>query len=261
MVWLIITICSGGDLRIIARIMESSFLSLLAIPRSLLMLIWYQLWIAWNTSGGDLRIIARIMESSFLSLLAIPRSLLMLIWYQLWIAWNTSDSLLWDFAMVLMKIFNTISSKYWLLRHKSLYHDYYCVKKVFIANRDIFKNEMVLIFFKNTIAKPHVKRVFVADNPCADVKCWHGAQCVVEEEGTVCVCPDHVSQAIDFTLILLWLCWDKATNCFVVIRFELCTLVELYSLSCVRWCSSDVAAQWRVFTCALSLALRFINCV
>ena len=56
--------------------------------------------------------------------------------------------------MVLMKIFNTILLKLFAIASRIVlpYKSIHC-------NRDIFCDEMVLIFFINTIAKPHVKRL------------------------------------------------------------------------------------------------------
>ena len=62
------------------------------------------------------------------------------------------------FVMMLMKIFETFSSYIWLLHHRSLYYEEYYLIKIIHNNGVIFYDEMVLICFMNTIAKPHVKR-------------------------------------------------------------------------------------------------------
>ena len=60
--------------------------------------------------------------------------------------------------MVLMKNFNIISNTYLLLYHKTSYHILLLryLDKVF-QNHDIFYDEMVLMFFMNTIANPRKK--------------------------------------------------------------------------------------------------------
>ena len=35
---------------------------------------------------------------------------------------------------------------------------------------------------------------YVAESDCDEVKCWYGAQCEVEAQGTLCVCPTNVSK-------------------------------------------------------------------
>ena len=58
--------------------------------------------------------------------------------------------------MVLMKIFNTISSQILAIASQKL-----LTYKGVHNNCDIFYDEMVLFFFMKTIAKPHVKRLSV----------------------------------------------------------------------------------------------------
>ena len=60
--------------------------------------------------------------------------------------------------MVLMKIFNTISSKILVIVSQKLVSQLVLPYKNIPNKRDIFYNEMVLSFFMNTFAKPHVER-------------------------------------------------------------------------------------------------------
>ena len=64
--------------------------------------------------------------------------------------------------MVLMETFNTFRHKYRLLHHRKVVSQRLLPYKSFHNNRDIFYDEMTLIFFMNTIAKPHVKRLPVS---------------------------------------------------------------------------------------------------
>ena len=64
--------------------------------------------------------------------------------------------------MVLMKIFNTISSKILVIASQKLVSRIALPYKSIHNNRDIFYDEMALIFFMNTIAKRHVERLTVA---------------------------------------------------------------------------------------------------
>ena len=62
--------------------------------------------------------------------------------------------------MVLMKIFNTISSKMLVIASQMFVSLIVLPSKTIHNNRDIFYDEMVLIFFTNTIVKAHVKRLY-----------------------------------------------------------------------------------------------------
>ena len=64
--------------------------------------------------------------------------------------------------MVLMKIVNTISSWIFVIASQKLVSRIVLPYKSIHNNCDIFYDEMVLIFFMNTIAKPHVKRLSFA---------------------------------------------------------------------------------------------------
>ena len=63
--------------------------------------------------------------------------------------------------MVLMKIFDTISSYILAIASQKLVSRIVLPCKSIHNNRDIFYDEMALIFFMNTVAKPHVKRLTV----------------------------------------------------------------------------------------------------
>ena len=61
--------------------------------------------------------------------------------------------------MVLMKFFNSISSKMLVIASQKLVSQIVLTSKSIHNNRDMFDDEIVLIFFMNTIVKAHVKRL------------------------------------------------------------------------------------------------------
>ena len=63
--------------------------------------------------------------------------------------------------MVLVKNFNTISSQILVIALQKIVLQIVLPYKSILNNHDIFYDEMVLIFFMNTIAKPHGKRLIV----------------------------------------------------------------------------------------------------
>ena len=63
--------------------------------------------------------------------------------------------------MVLVKNFNTISSQILVIALQKIVLQIVLPYKSILNNHDIFYDEMVLIFFMNTIAKSHVKRLIV----------------------------------------------------------------------------------------------------